>query len=142
MKTRIIIGVVGISMMIAIAWLWIRVRELESSVASLIRQLSTKPNVVTVTAPQFPQLKKGEGDRIFKLIDSASPDSGKSPAGVPWEIERGMLLDGAERNQRSAPMQLPRGSWQIEGPIEPINPQNLKHPISPLLETPTESKTD
>jgi hypothetical protein len=91
---------IGICMSVAIGLLWRRVEQLENRVASLTRQLNARPTVVTAVDPK---LWQAEGKPTFKLLKTAAPsnlDDGETDVGVPWSIERGMLLDGLERNSR------------------------------------------
>ncbi|HEX2475936.1 MAG TPA: hypothetical protein VHK01_14395 [Lacipirellulaceae bacterium] len=95
--------VIGLCMTVAIGLLWRRVEQLENRVASLKQQLNARPKVVTAVAPALPELRKAEGESVFKLLNTAKPnnlDDGETDVGVPWSIERGMLLDGIERNSR------------------------------------------
>jgi hypothetical protein len=98
MNKRSITVILGIAVMLLTAMLWWRVRTLEKSVDSLTRQLQSKPGAfpVGITYPSLPQNEDRKS--IFKLIDSAPVDDSKTKVGVPWNVERGMLLDGAQRN--------------------------------------------
>jgi len=113
-------------MSIAIGLLWWRIEQLENMVVSLTQQLNARPKVVTAGSTELPQLRKAEGEPLFKLLRNATPsslDDAKTEVGVPWDIERGMLLDGIERNSR------PENSRPIidEGPMDspPSTPIDL-----------------
>jgi hypothetical protein len=126
MSKQSVAVIIGICMSVAIGLLWWRIEQLENMVVSLTQQLNARPKVVTAGSTELPQLRKAEGEPLFKLLRNATPsslDDAKTEAGVPWDIERGMLLDGIERNSR------PENSRPIidEGPMDspPSTPIDL-----------------
>jgi hypothetical protein len=131
MNKHYVAVVIGTCMTVAIGLLWLRVEQLENKVASLTQQLNARPKVVTAVAPIQPELRRADGESVFKLLKTATPhslDDGETDVGVPWSIERGMLLDGIERNAR------PENSRPIidEAPME-------GPPTTPLLDLPKEA---
>jgi hypothetical protein len=60
--------------------------------------MQSKPAVASVHITKLEQTKGEDGKKLFKLIDSA-PTKDESKVGVPWSVERGMMLDAAEHAQ-------------------------------------------
>ncbi|MCI0334462.1 MAG: hypothetical protein L0228_14685 [Planctomycetes bacterium] len=105
----------GVAMMVAIALLWLRVRELETSVDSLTRQLQSRPGAFVNGPANFVPQQTEEKKKVFQLIDGAHPDNGETEVGVPWSVERGMMIDAAEHSTPRP--EAPRFEFNSESPI-------------------------
>jgi hypothetical protein len=129
MKKPSLATLVGVVMFVAIGLLWWRVRQLESTVSTLNQRLASKPSVISVRQSEpLPSIDKR---KIFKLIDSATSEEGRSPIGVPWSVERAMIGGAHEtpstiRQEQSTRIEAsPTTPIKIESQLE-LNFESIK----------------
>jgi len=128
MKKVLAIG--AVSLALATTVLWLRIRELEKSVDTLTRQLQAQPKAIPAVSSQPAPQPAEEKQRNFKLIESPSTN-GETEIGVPWSVERGTIIDAAERMvpmphvethppdykiEGAPPFDLPSNEWRLEKP--------------------------
>jgi hypothetical protein len=91
MKERPFLAVVLVVLILAVGVLWMRVESLKTKVQALQGQV---PTVISVGEGR--QNGPANGNKqYFRLIESAQPDPHQSDVGVPWDVERAMMGDGA-----------------------------------------------
>jgi hypothetical protein len=126
MKRRVSIATIGICATLAMATLWWRVQRLERQVDSLTQQLQSSPRALYLPSRAPATTQSPDKQKIFKLIDAADARSGTSHIGVPWNVERAMMIDAIERGTE-APRVIESPSV-VEGQIDvgpPILPNEL-----------------
>ncbi len=99
-------------LLVLVGLLWWRVRELEKTVNSL--RIQPVANSTVVWQNEEHSKNDAEKKHVFKLIDSAPVDPGKSKVGVPWNVERAMMNDA---DQNASPAR--EGEWQWNMQITP-----------------------
>jgi hypothetical protein len=107
MIKKSIVALVGVGMFVAIAALWLRVRELEQAVNSLTLQLQSRESFRTIPVQMQEPNDEGKKKQIFRLIDSheyAEPETGPFHP----EVDRAMMIDAIEN----------------QGPVKRIDPIN------------------
>lgn len=125
MKTRdrwIVIG----SMCVALA-LAVQVWRLERKVDALSDQLRSQPRAIALPAAQPNTTREPHKPPIFRLIDSDAPPEGHTKIGVPWSVERAMLIEGA-KGQREFEL---RNDMRIEVEAREMPPAELNNLPAP-----------
>lgn len=134
MKKQWAIAAVGFCLLVAVALLWLRVRELERSVDVLTRQVQSKPGVIAVRANEPEQPDDNGEKKIFKLIDSAPSNDEASEIGVPWSVEHGMMIDAAEHaTPHPEAQQSPQWKNNDDGPRIELREQLFGQPPKSIL---------
>jgi hypothetical protein len=80
MKSQAIIAICFTVLTLATIALWLRVRSLE---------VQSKENA--------------KGNSVFKLIENTGNNGHTTNIGVPWDVERAMMGDAAQRNELFRP---------------------------------------
>jgi hypothetical protein len=125
-KRSIVFSIVGAGMLLAIVGLWLRVRALESTVGDLTSRLQALPRLLPVMAPEPRPAEPPGNQQIFKLIDSDSANDGKSRVGVPWNVERAMIIDAVKRNGKfEAPKMIDEKPTTLDGELRLSPPPAL-----------------
>jgi hypothetical protein len=104
-----------------------------------VNELSTKVEGLLNGAVTFNVQQQGAGPNAptyrvrvesIQIPAPTNPYNGKSRIGVPWSVERAMLLEGRERSQQLSPDQGP-SSWFItpqESPTFVVPPDSIERP--------------
>jgi hypothetical protein len=134
---KLIVAIVAVVLGLATTVLWLRVRELEKSVDIMAQQLPVQPQAIPAVSAQPPQQQAAEKQRIFKLIESP-PTNGSTEVGVPWSVERGMMIDAAQRARPIPQVENGPPEYKSEGaPLFDASPD-----VWELEQPPTESASD
>ena len=107
MAKNSIVALVSAGMLVAIAALWLRVRDLEQSVESLTLQLQSRDKVRTIPVQGPVPRDEGNKTQIFRLIDLheyTEPETGPFHP----DVDRAMMIEAIEN----------------QGPVRRIDPIN------------------
>jgi hypothetical protein len=118
-----------------------RIHVLEHRIGVLEKSKQSQPAAEVQARAALPALpvlgrvKLGSDGRESVTIEGASDQLGRSSVGVPWDVDRGMLMDGAQRN---SPMQNIRRETESGNGV--INGQFLERPLEwPITELPQQT---
>jgi hypothetical protein len=118
MKRRVSIATIAICVSLAMATLWWRVRQLEHQVDSLAQQIQSAPRVLYLPSRGPATTQSPDKQKIFKLIDAAEARGGASSIGVPWNVERAMMIDAMKRSEEIYAPRVIENPPVVEGQID------------------------
>jgi hypothetical protein len=113
-----VLGVVCLGLLVAVAWLWLRVRELETTVDEMARRPAAPAREALKSESPEP-FRMPQSQINYRVIEAKfnSPE-GTSRLLFPPEVERAMLGEGHQRTIDLAP--LSQGSSpEVRLPFDP-----------------------